>query len=257
MLFTLQNKVKTEWSPNFAYAIGLITSDGCLHRDKRHMSFSSKDIELIKKFKTALGLKNKPTKSARGGETTKKYYSVHFGDKIFYQFLNSIGLTVAKSKTIKSVFVPDEYFADFLRGLFDGDGTFYTFWDKRWPNSFGFKTAFASASLKFTKWLKEKLTNLYDTKGCLHKGAGVTNLEYVKGDTKKIYQAMYYRDDLLFFSKKYIKIKNALKKDEKFGLIFLQKQQKAAVAQLGRAEARRALCRGSESLPQHIKKGLS
>lgn len=230
MRFQNQEKVKIEWSPNFAYAIGLITSDGCLHKNKRHMSFASNDIELIKKFKIALGIKNKPTKFARSGETVKKYQYVTFGDKVFYAFLNSIGLTSAKSKTIKSVDIPDKYFSDFLRGLFDGDGTFYTFWDRRWPNSFCFKMAFASASPRFINWLRERLATLYGTKGCLHKGAGVTNLEYVKGDTRKLYQAMYHKDDLLFFSKKYLKIKNALKKDEKFGLIFLQKQQKAAVA---------------------------
>ena len=134
-----QSKVSTKWSGNLAYAIGLIAADGCLNKDGRHLWFSSKDLELIEKFKKSLGLSNKIGKYARGGETEKRYFCITFGDINFHSFLNSIGLTPAKSKTIKFVKIPKNYFADFLRGLFDGDGSFYTFRDKRWPNSFSFK----------------------------------------------------------------------------------------------------------------------
>lgn len=89
----------------------------------------------------------------------------------------------------------------------------------------------ASASTDFIKWLKQKLTNLYGVKGYTHKGDGVLNLEYVKGDSKQLFAVMYYRNDLLFFSKKYIKVKNALEKDRKFGIDSLQKPRNAAVAQ--------------------------
>ncbi|MBI2607317.1 MAG: LAGLIDADG family homing endonuclease [Candidatus Doudnabacteria bacterium] len=218
-----KQKVKIEWSSDFAYAIGLITSDGWLHKDQRHIGFSSKEIELINKFKRALLISNKTIAHVRGGETDKKYLFVQFGDKIFYQFLNSIGLTVAKSKTIKQIDIPDRYFPDFLRGLFDGDGTFYTFWDKRWPKSFGFKTSFASASPDFIKWLRTELKRLYGLTGSVHKGVGVSNLEYTKGDSRKIFNVMYHRKDLLFLSRKYFKIKIALEQDKLIGYAYLQK----------------------------------
>src|SRR3972149_398948 len=131
-LYQLQRKVSTIWSRNLAYAIGLITADGNLSGDGRHMGFVSSEKELVENLRKALALTNSIRRGARGGETEKKYFIVQFGDKVFYQFLNSLGLTSAKSKTIKRVDIPDEYFSDFLRGLFDGDGTFYTFWDKRW-----------------------------------------------------------------------------------------------------------------------------
>ena len=100
-MFQNQNKIHIKWSSNFAYAVGLITADGCLNKDTRHISFVSKDLELIEKFKQSLSLKNHIGKAARGGTTEKKYFYINFGDKIFYQFLNSIGLTSAKSRTIK------------------------------------------------------------------------------------------------------------------------------------------------------------
>lgn len=229
-MFKLQKKVSIKWSGDFAYAIGLIASDGNLSKDGRHMSLVSRDREMVNNFKKALALTNKISKHYRSNETEKKYFVVYFGDKTFYKFLNRIGLTSNKSKTISHVKVPDKYFDDFLRGLFDGDGSFYTYWDKRWPNSFGYKLSFASASPNFINWLKEKLTNLYGTRGYLHKGAGVINLEYVKGDSKKLYEIMYHKSDKLYLKRKYIKVKAALKKDQRLGLQFLQKQRNAVVA---------------------------
>ena len=230
-MYEPQHKIKIRWSPNFAYAIGLITSDGYLHKDGKHIRFASKDLEQVINFKRCLNLSNKIGKNVRGGEIEKNYFYTGFGDKIFYKYLNSLGLMSAKSKIIKAVKVPDKRFPDFLRGLFDGDGTFYTFWDKRWPKSFAFKMSFASASTNFIIWLKNKLTELYSVKGYIHKGAGVFNLEYTKGDSKKLYNAMYYDPKVLCLSRKYNKIKNALDKDKKLGLVFLQKSRNAAVAQ--------------------------
>ncbi|MDP3769538.1 MAG: hypothetical protein Q8R40_01195 [bacterium] len=76
MQFIPQQKVKIEWSSAFAYAIGLITSDGNLSSDGRHLSFKSAEEELIQKFGVALNLHNKVTKSARGGEKIKKYFNM-------------------------------------------------------------------------------------------------------------------------------------------------------------------------------------
>mgnify|MGYP000123670290 CR=1 FL=1 len=209
-----QNKIRISWSPKFAYAIGLITSDGCLSSDRRHIIFKSIDKELVENIKIALSLKNKIGRSTRGGERIKKYFNIQFGDIIFYQFLNRIGLESAKSKTIKKVKVPDEFFVDFLRGLFDGDGTFYSSWDKRWPNSFVFQMSFSSASLDFLKWLKLKLTTFYKVRGFICKGKGVFNLRYTKGYSKKLFSKMYYDENLLILLRKYVKIKNTLFQDK-------------------------------------------
>lgn len=222
----IQRKVNTAWSNNLAYAIGLLTADGCLNKDGRHIWFSSKDLQLIEAFKKSLLLSNKIGRHARGGETEKRYYCITFGDIYFYKFLNDIGLTSAKSKTIKSVKVPQSHFSDFLRGLFDGDGTFYTFQDKRWPNSFSFKLSIASASLNFLTWLRTTLTQYYGVRGYMHKGDGVWNLEYVKGDTKKLFTIMYHSNNMLRLDRKYCKLRDAIAEDNQRGLVYLQKQRK-------------------------------
>ncbi|MBU0895403.1 MAG: LAGLIDADG family homing endonuclease, partial [Candidatus Omnitrophica bacterium] len=44
---------------NLWYLVGLITSDGCLSSDGRHIDITSKDYELLEKIKMATGITNK------------------------------------------------------------------------------------------------------------------------------------------------------------------------------------------------------
>ena len=78
MKYVAQRKVHIKWSDNFAYAIGLIASDGCLSKDGRHIYFTSKDKHLVENLKNALRIKNKIFKHYRGDEKIKKYYAINF-----------------------------------------------------------------------------------------------------------------------------------------------------------------------------------
>jgi hypothetical protein len=244
----LLNTIDTSWSANLAHIIGLIASDGYLAKDTYRIGLASKEIELIEIFRKVLSLRNKMGRHARGGEKEKKYLSLAFKDKYFYAFLNQIGITAAKSKTIQSVQIPDEFFIDFFRGLFDGDGTFWTHWDKRWPNSFVFHIAIYSASQPFIAWLKQRLSQLYDVKGVLHRGAGVYEIRHVKGDSKKLFEKMYYTDNLLYLKRKHLKIKTALDFDEQLKQSRLSKRRGSSVVELApeeRGVASSILARGT------------
>lgn len=50
---------KIKWSPKLAYIVGFIVTDGNLSSDGRHLTFVSKDVQLLKIFKEILNLKNK------------------------------------------------------------------------------------------------------------------------------------------------------------------------------------------------------
>ena len=76
----------------------------------------------------------------------KKYFVVQFKNVLFYEFFISTGLTPRKSKTLGALKIPEKLFWDFLRGAYDGDGSSYAYWDKRWRSSFMFYTCFVSAS---------------------------------------------------------------------------------------------------------------
>ena len=206
-----KNKVKIKWSPDFAYAIGLLVTDGNLSLDERHIEITSKDEEQLKNFLKCLGIDVKIT--SKYSSLHKKYKRVQFGDVNFYKFLLSIGLMPRKTKIIKSVKIPKKYFFDFLRGHFDGDGSFYCYWDPRWKSSYMFYTVFISASKNHINWLQKEISDFLKIQGHITKAANqsIYQLRYAKTDSLKILPKLYYNRDVVCLSRKRIKIEKALK----------------------------------------------
>jgi hypothetical protein len=206
-----QGKVTIKWSSKFAYAIGLITTDGCLSSDKRHISLVSKDKEQIDNFIECLGLTNSIGNHNVG--SINPALRVQFGDVLFFRFLVSIGLTPHKSKTLRGIKVPNKYFFDFLRGHFDGDGTFYSYWDPRWRSSFMFYTCFDSASKMHIEWLRSKIKQRLGISGHITKSINdsVYQLKYAKADSLKLLPKLYYDDGVVCLSRKRTKIEKVLK----------------------------------------------
>ena len=148
---------KIKWTPEFAYAIGLLTTDGNLSKDGRHLDFTSNDIQLVKIFKKCMNLTGVKIGTKTNGFTNKRYPHIQFSNAKLYQKLLKMGLAPNKSRTIKKLKIPNKYFFDFLRGCFDGDGTIFSYWDRRWDSSLMFYIAFSSGSLDFLQWLQKKL----------------------------------------------------------------------------------------------------
>jgi hypothetical protein len=205
----MKMKVDTRWNPSFAYAIGLITSDGNLSSDGRHINFTSKDFSLAQSFKKCLKLDNKIGRKARGGSQDKIYCVVQFGDKNFYHFLLAIGLMPAKSKVLGKLQIPDAYFVDFLRGCIDGDGNIITV---KHPESqhLQLRIRITSASLQFLEWLKSKIyVNIQVDGGWIYspKSQSVHSLTYGKSDAIKIGRSIYYHDVEHYLHRKFDNIK--------------------------------------------------
>jgi len=210
-------KVKIKWSPNFAYAIGLLVTDGNLSPDNRHIVFTSKDLELIHKFQKSLKINLHIGRKSSSFHGYKKYYVVQIGDVLFYRFLLSIGLMPRKTKIIEVIKIPDKYFFDFLRGHFDGDGSFYSYWDPRWRSSYMFYTVFISASKKHIDWLREMIFSFIRIKGHITKSMNDSTyqLKYAKSESLKLLQKLYYNKNVICLSRKRIKIEEALKINDK------------------------------------------
>lgn len=208
-MYPLKN-VKTKWSVQLAYCIGLISSDGNLSKNGRHISFVSKDIQLIHLFCKCLCIK--PKISIKNGGYGAVAYFVQFSDVNFYKFMVSIGLTANKSKTIGKIKIPVEYMPDFLRGSFDGDGTFYSYFDKRWDKSFMYYLVFISASLDHLHWIRGFLKEKLEITGALsvYYYQRATQLRYGKKEALKIIDYIYYGRDIPKLERKYLKVYNAL-----------------------------------------------
>lgn len=205
------------WSNKFAYSIGLITTDGNLSTDKRHITFVSKDYEQIRNFQIGLNLKNKISQKRGGYNPNKYYYFTQFGNIKLYNFLVKIGLMPNKSKKLKQLGIPDKYFSHFLRGCFDGDGFTYSYWDKRWKSSFMLYFGLVSASLIFLLWLKKKIFHLYNIKSHINRNKpSFYLLIFSKKESIKLIKKIYSGKNIIFLKRKKYKI------DQSLGIIYKQ-----------------------------------
>ncbi len=199
------------WSSKLAYVVGLITTDGSLSIDGRHINLTSKDIEQIELFALILNLKNKIGTKRSGYAPQNKYYQIQFGNVSFYRFLQNIGLTPNKTKTLGKLRIPDKHFADFLRGHLDGDGCTYSYWDPRWKSSFMFYTVFMSASKRHLEWIRDKIYSFYRIEGKLstHQKS-MYHLRFAKNSSLVLIKKIYYKNPIPCLERKYSKILKAL-----------------------------------------------
>lgn len=200
------------WTPEFAYAMGLLATDGNLSKDGRHINFTSKDKMLVKTFMNCLGLKNKIGRKSRGKEKIKKYFQVQFGNVILYKWFLGIGLMPAKSKRLKSLKIPMKYFADFLRGSLDGDGNIRVYKDSVYPNSQRIYIRFYSASKKYIHWLRKTIHSSLRIKGRIGEAPRIFILTYAKNESLKLLPYMYYSDAVPLLERKYKLVENILSK---------------------------------------------
>ncbi len=197
------SKIEVNWSSAFAYLVGIIATDGSLSKDGRHIDITSKDRQLLAAIKVSLEIKNKIGRKARGGSIDKKYFRIQLGDRSFYKFLLSIGITPAKSKTIGQLKIPVLYFNDFLRGCIDGDGSIGVTRhpESKWPQ---LRLRVYSASNAFLCWLKEQIAEIIEVQGGhFSSGKRVRVLSYGKQDSTKVLKFVYYPGATIFLKRKY------------------------------------------------------
>lgn len=207
-----KGKIILRWSPAFAYALGLFATDGNLSPDGRHFDITSKDKEQLENIMKCLNIRVK-IGIKKSGFSGKRITRIQFGDVRFYEFLLRIGFSARKSKVIGALNIPRRYFFDFLRGHFDGDGTFYSYWDPRWRSSFMFYTVFVSASENHILWIQKMLQKLLKIHGHITKAktSSVYQLKYAKKESLKLLPKLYYTDSVVCLKRKREKIEKALK----------------------------------------------
>ena len=207
--------INETWNANLAYAIGLLATDGCLANDGLLVDLTSKDLEQLLNFSKCVGVNFKI--GNKWNSNGDKSLRIQFKNRIFYDFLLFIGLTPQKSLTIGKLVIPDKYFFDFLRGCFDGDGCFYSYWDPRWKSSHMFYLEFASASSKHLSWIQEEIKKRINVVGHItgRKKKVFFQLKYAKKEAMGIIKKMYYNQKVVCLSRKRLKIKKALGVEKK------------------------------------------
>lgn len=163
-----------DWTPNLAYAVGLLVTDGCLSNNGRHIIMRSSEIQQLKNFKKCLKLDNKIGTCHSSGFSSNPSYRVQFGNVQLYRWLESIGLSSKKTFTIGVLDIPDNVFPDFLRGHLDGDGCITSYIDTyntskkpqyKYRRIF---IRFLSSSETHILWLQNQTNRLFGVKGAIH-----------------------------------------------------------------------------------------
>lgn len=207
-------KTKRGWSPKTAYAIGLLVADGNLSPDGRHIDFTSKDRELVELFSECLGREDVIRKKSSTYTGEKRYYHVQFSDVLFYRWLQEQNITPNKSKSIQKVSVPKEYFRDFLRGYYDGDGSMYAYWDSRWHSSYMYYFQLTSGSKDFLKWMQGNIEDMAEAQGRLGDGTRAYQLSFAKKATRKIHRFIYYKESVPCLKRKLVKAQEIFRIDD-------------------------------------------
>lgn len=192
-----------KWSSEIAYAVGLITTDGSLSSDGRHLIFVSKDMQLLRTFKECLGLKNKIASVLNTYTGRKDCYRVQFGNVILYKWLLDIGLMPNKTKRVGVLKIPNRYFFDFLRGHIDGDGYIQKYQDPIFPNSQRLYVHFNSSSLKHLKWIQKRLEDLLSIKGYFREIKRMHRLTFAKRKSLKLLHKIYPNPNVPCLKRKY------------------------------------------------------
>lgn len=200
------------WTSELAYAVGLLTTDGNLSGDGRHITLRSSDLQLLETFRQCLNL----TQSSRIAQTKctgyakKSSFRVQFGNVQFYRWLIKIGLHPAKTHTLGELQIPDAYLPDFLRGHLDGDGSITTYTDAY--NTFKHPkyvytrlyVSFLSASRQHMDWIRSRISQLSGIRGYINrysrkdKPNRVTmwKVRYAKKASLKLLAWLYYREGI-------------------------------------------------------------
>jgi len=133
----VNEKFFDEWSPEMAYVLGLIATDGNIQktpsrganakpRNLKTLSFAQKEPELLEKI---LGLMRSNAKIIFQKErryqhtTAGAIYTFAIRNDTIYDSLVELGISERKSLSIVFPDIPEPYVRHFIRGCWDGDGS--------------------------------------------------------------------------------------------------------------------------------------
>lgn len=176
------------WSSDMAYVLGFILTDGNIAGNV--FSISQADNEILTKINDTLS-STYPIRRRRNGRNY--LYTLTVSRRSMVKDLKALGITKNKSRTIRMPDVPDEYLADFIRGVIDGDG---------WIQDRGYVMNITTASEK----LAEQLRGVFEGLGLNTRITIQSNAYRVwvsgKNDVIKLAEWLYGNEPRLYLGRK-------------------------------------------------------
>ena len=206
--FKINESFFDNWSSEMAYVLGLLITDGCVSKTGV-VSLCINDRELLVKVKNVLSSAHKILASKHQPNLFRfSFARQHMVDRLF-----ALGVTPRKSLTVKFPDVPPEYLPDFIRGVFDGDGS--VFFDKRRQKS-PLRAKFMSSSENFIKELARNLESLGMPSRSIYKQKTKNSWSfmfiYEHNASATLFRILYQNvQNRLFLERKYNKFLEGLK----------------------------------------------
>ena len=181
--------------PNKYYILGLIYTDGNLPiKNKNAFIISNVDKQLLEDIKEELGYTGKITTEYHK-KFNKYIYKLQITSPKIRKDLESLGLNPNKTFDLKFPNIPKEYLRDFIRGLWDGDGSVMTPLTRQRTSKM-LSSSFVCASESFINDLlkllptKKKVVNKRQRKTILY------SISFRGFDSLRIKEFLYYENCL-------------------------------------------------------------
>lgn len=194
------------WSSDMAYVLGFLYADGNIVQTKRGTHF----VAIYSADKNILvGMRNcfqSDHKISQRKSLTGCVYRIQIGSKEWFLDVNRLGLSPNKAKRMKLPDIPKNFFNDFLRGYFDGDGNVWVglINKRRKTPTRIIQVAFTSGSHKYLVDLR-RVIQLYGIEGgglYVPKNGNFARLVFSSKDALKLAEIMYNGQPKLYLKRK-------------------------------------------------------
>ncbi len=112
----------SSWSPEMAYVLGVLATDGNVRHNTVRLSLT--DLELVEKVRSLMGSDHPIRQVAPKGYSRKVQYHLQISSIELAATLTKLGITPRKSRSLAFPEMPKDCIRHFLRGCWDGDGSF-------------------------------------------------------------------------------------------------------------------------------------
>jgi hypothetical protein len=212
---SLNDNFFKNWTSTMAYILGFVAADGCIgvsrirKRDgakQYYFNITSKDKFHLKNIKKTMAAQHKIYSKKSGYTGKKDYYCFQIGHQEICRDLMKLGILPHKTYDLNPMRIPDDYFPDFVRGFFDGDGTVYIYVVNGTPqikasfesyNNFDFFSDFNRKLCHFLNIPQKNIHQQISKTGEI----GYHTYFYID-DCEKLYRFMYGNSPTLYLPRK-------------------------------------------------------
>jgi len=202
-------------TPEMAYVLGVFMSDGYLTKKTSGNLFlclKLNDKDLLETIKNLMRFEGSVC-CAGLTQSGNQSYKIEISDPKIIEDVQKWGVVERKTLAAKfPVELPQEYWKDFIRGIFDGDGCVHLSKDKRRKSSYNKQCVFLG-----TRDILSQIPPLFNMEDKIVEYKKICRMVYYKlADLQKIFDMFYYSDNVPILLRKKTKFEALLNagKDE-------------------------------------------